>query len=217
MKNVMILGAPGSGKGTQGKLLAEHLKIPQVSTGELLRAAVKAKTALGTKAKGFMDKGLLVPDEIIFGLIQEILDSPPAKNGVLMDGFPRTVPQAEALDRMLPEKKQKLDHVIELTVDEPELIDRIAGRFSCPKCGTSYHDRFHRPKVDGVCDVCGSHDVVRRADDRPEAVKTRLEAYRQQTAPILPYYREKGTLRQVNGMADIDDVTRQIEAILDRP
>lgn len=213
--NIILLGPPGAGKGTQAKRLEERYRLVQLSTGDMLRAERNSGSELGRKVQAIMDAGKLVSDDIIIDLIAKRIDELGGK-GFILDGFPRTVPQAEALDRMLPEKKQKLDHVIELTVDEPALIDRIAGRFSCAKCGTSYHDRFHRPKVDGVCDVCGSHDFVRRADDRPEAVKTRLEAYRQQTAPILPYYRKKGILRQVGGMADIDDVSRQIEAILNR-
>ncbi len=213
--NIVLLGPPGAGKGTQAKRLEEKYGLVQLSTGDMLRAERYSGSELGRKVQAIMDAGKLVSDDIIIDLIAKRIDGLGGK-GFILDGFPRTVPQAEALDRMLPEKGQKLDHVIELTVDEPALIKRIAGRFSCAKCGASYHDRFHRTKVDGVCDVCGSRDFVRRADDRPEAVKTRLEAYRQQTAPILPYYRRKGILRQIDGMADIDDVTREIEAILDR-
>ena len=178
MKNVMILGAPGSGKGTQGKLLADHLNIPQVSTGELLRAAVKAKSPLGVKAKDFMDKGLLVPDEIIFGLIQEILDSPPARNGVLMDGFPRTVPQAEAVDRMLKAKGAKVDRVLVLEVEEQELINRLLGRAA--KEG--------------------------RSDDNLESIRQRLQVYHKQTAPLIAFYEKRGVVKKVAGSGGIDDI-----------
>ncbi len=186
----------------------------QLSTGDMLRAERKSGSVLGQKVQAIMDAGKLVSDDIIIELIAHRIDQPKGGKGFILDGFPRTVPQAEALDRMLQEKGLKLDAVIEMTVDERALIDRIAGRFSCAKCGASYHDRFHRSKVDGVCDVCGAKDFVRRADDNPEAVKTRLEAYRRQTAPILPYYRAKGVLKSVDGMAEIDEVGREIEAIL---
>src|SRR5215472_18068500 len=159
-----------------------------------------------------MDRGELVSDDTIIALIAQRIDQLKGAKGIILDGFPRTVTQAEALDRMLREKGLRLDRVIEMAVDEKALIERITGRFSCAKCGASYHDRFNRPKVEGVCDVCGSHDFVHRADDNAEAVKTRLEAYRQQTAPILPYYRKQKVLRSVDGMADIDEVTRAIEA-----
>jgi adenylate kinase len=168
---------------------------------------------LGRKVQAIMDSGQLVSDDIIIDLIADRIDRLASK-GFILDGFPRTVPQAEALDRMLVDKGQTLDRVIEMTVDEAALIERIAGRFSCAKCGASYHDHNHQPKVAGVCDICGAQDFVRRGDDNPEAVKTRLETYRRQTAPILPYYRKKGILRQIDGMADMDTVTRQIEAIL---
>ncbi len=212
--NIILLGPPGAGKGTQAKRLEEKYGLVQLSTGDMLRAERKSGSELGRKVQAIMDAGQLVSDDIIIALIAQRIDQLKGAKGFILDGFPRTVPQAEALDRMLKEKGLKLDHVIEMTVDEAALVDRIAGRFSCAKCGASYHDRFHRPKVEGVCDVCGSRDFVRRADDRPEAVKTRLEAYRQQTAPILPYYRAKGILRTVDGMAEIDEVGRQIETIL---
>jgi adenylate kinase len=212
--NIILLGPPGAGKGTQAKRLEEKRGVAQLSTGDMLRAERKSGSPLGRKVQAVMDAGQLVSDDIIIALIAQRIDQLKGGKGFILDGFPRTVPQAEALDRMLAEKGLKLDAVIEMAVDEPELVKRIAGRFSCAKCGASYHDSFHRPKVDGVCDVCGSTEFVHRADDRPEAVKIRLEAYRQQTAPILPYYRAKGVLRPVDGMADIDEVSRQIEAIL---
>lgn len=214
--NIILLGAPGAGKGTQAKRLEEKFGLAQLSTGDMLRAERKSGSALGRKVQAVMDAGKLVSDEIMIELIGQRIDRLKGGKGFILDGFPRTVPQAEALDRMLAEKGLKLDAVIEMTVDEAALIQRIAGRFSCATCGASYHDSFHRPKQDGVCDVCGGKEFVRRADDQPEAVKIRLEAYRQQTAPILPYYRAKGVLRSVDGMADIEEVGRQIEAILSR-
>jgi adenylate kinase len=213
--NVILLGPPGAGKGTQAKRLEEKYGLVQLSTGDMLRAERKSGSELGRRVQAIMDAGKLVSDDIIIALIATRIDDLRKEGrGFILDGFPRTVPQAEALDGMLREKGLKLDRVIEMTVDEMALIDRIAGRFSCGKCGASYHDRFHRPKKEGVCDVCGSQDFVRRADDKPETVKARLTAYREQTAPILPYYRAKGVLRTVDGMADIDEVSRQIEVIL---
>ena len=212
--NIILLGPPGAGKGTQAKRLEEIYGLVQLSTGDMLRAERKSGSALGQKVQAIMDSGKLVSDDIIVELIAQRLDQLKGGKGVILDGFPRTVPQAEALDRMLKEKGQKLDAVIEMAVDESALVERIAGRFSCAKCGASYHDTYNRPRAEGICDVCGSTEFVRRADDQPEAVKTRLVAYRQQTAPILPYYRGKGLLHTVDGMADIDEVTRQIEAIL---
>ncbi len=215
--NVILLGPPGAGKGTQAKRLEEKYGLTQLSTGDMLRAERKSGSELGRKVQAIMDAGKLVSDDLIIELIARRIDQLKGGKGFILDGFPRTVPQAEALDRMLAEKGLRLDAVIEMTVDEAALIDRIAGRFSCAKCGASYHDRFNRPKAEGVCDACGSREFVRRADDRPEAVKTRLEAYRRQTAPILPYYRGKGVLRTVDGMAEIDEVGRQIETILGDP
>ena len=212
--NLVLLGPPGAGKGTQAKRLEEKYGLIQLSTGDMLRAERNSGSPLGRKVQAIMDSGKLVSDDIIIELIGQRIDQLKGGKGFILDGFPRTVPQAKALDRMLREKGLRLDHVIQMTVDEPALIDRIAGRFSCAKCGASYHDSFHRPKLDGVCDVCGSKDFLRRADDNPEAVKTRLEAYHRQTAPILPYYRAKGVLRPVDGMADIDEVGRQIDAAL---
>lgn len=211
--NIVLLGPPGAGKGTQAKRLEEKYGLVQLSTGDMLRAERKSGSELGRKVQAIMDRGELVSDEIIVQLIAERIDELAGK-GFILDGFPRTVPQAKALDQMLREKGLKLDHVIEMTVDEPALIERIAGRFSCAKCGASYHDSFNRPKTAGECDVCGSTEFARRADDKPEAVKIRLDAYRRQTAPILPYYRAEGILRSVDGMADIDEVSRQIEAIM---
>ena len=211
--NILLLGPPGAGKGTQAKRLEERYGMVQLSTGDMLRAERAAGTALGKQAQAIMDAGKLVSDDIMIAMIKSRIGQLGGK-GFILDGFPRTVPQAEALDKMLGDNKIALDAVIEITVDETALVDRIAGRFSCQKCGASYHDRHNRPKQEGVCDICGSRDFVRRPDDNAETVKARLDAYRKQTAPILPYYRTKGLLRSVDGMAPIDTVTQQIENIL---
>jgi len=212
--NLILLGPPGAGKGTQAKRLQDSLGIVQLSTGDILRAAVTAGTEVGRKAKEIMDSGQLVSDEIMIRIISDRIDQPDCRKGFILDGFPRTTHQAEALDAMLKEKGLKLDYVIEMTVDEAALIERIVGRFSCARCGAGYHDKFHRPHVTGVCDVCGATEFKRRADDNSETVKARLVAYRAQTQPILPYYRAKGILTRVDGMAEIDTVTRQIQNVL---
>jgi adenylate kinase len=212
--NLILLGPPGAGKGTQAKRLEQTHGLVQLATGDMIRAAIASGSALGQQVKAVYDAGKLVPDDIMIAMIAERIARPEAANGFILDGFPRTVPQAEALDRMLKEQGRGLDHVILMEVDEAALVERIAGRFSCRQCGASYHERFNPPSASGTCDSCGSTDLVHRADDRPEAVATRLEAYRNQTAPILPYYRDRGILRTVDGMAEIDDVTRQIEAVL---
>ncbi len=211
--NLILFGPPAAGKGTQARRLVEGRGMVQLSTGDMLRAERAAGTPLGKQAQAIMDAGKLVSDDIMIALIRNRIGQLGGK-GFILDGFPRTVPQAEALDKMLTENNIALDQVIEITVDEPALIDRISGRFSCKKCGASYHDRHNRPKKEGVCDICGSHDFIRRADDNAETVKARLEAYRRQTAPILPYYQAKGVLRSVDGMAPIDSVTQEIETIL---
>ncbi|MFZ5792170.1 MAG: adenylate kinase [Pseudomonadota bacterium] len=214
--NLILLGPPGAGKGTQAKRLEAARGLVQLSTGDMLRAAVASGSALGQQAKKVMEAGQLMPDEIIIAMIAERIAEPDARKGFVLDGFPRTEAQAEALDKMLAGRGTRLDAVIELTVDEAVLIERISGRFSCAKCGAGYHDKYQRPKVEGVCDRCGSTEFVRRKDDNPETLKARLEAYRAQTAPIVPYYRRKGLLKQVDGMASPDEVTRQIETILER-
>ena len=212
--NIILLGPPGAGKGTQAKRLEERYGLVQLATGDMLRAERASGSDLGKKVQAIMDAGRLVSDDIMIDLIASRIGK--AGKGFILDGFPRTVPQAEALDAMLAQKGLKLDRVIEISVDEAALIDRLAGRFTCVKCGASYHDINNRPKHEGVCDVCGSKEFLRRADDKPEAVKTRFEAYRAQTAPILPYYRDKGILTQVDGMAHIDHVTRQISGVMDK-
>jgi len=212
--NLILLGPPGAGKGTQAKRLQQAHGLIQLATGDMVRAAIASGSELGKKIKEIYDAGRLVSDDIIIAMIAERIAAPDTARGFILDGFPRTVPQAEALDAMLAERGRALDHVILIEVDEPALIDRLSGRFSCSKCGALYHERNHPPKIDGECDNCGVTELVRRADDRPEALATRFAAYRNQTAPILPYYRARGILRSVDGMAPIDEVTRQIEAVL---
>jgi len=212
--NVVLLGPPGSGKGTQAKRIEQIHGITQLATGDMLRSATLSGGELGLRVKSIMDSGQLVPDDIIIDMIADRIDPPDCRNGFVLDGFPRTLAQARALDQMLAKRGRRLDHVIEFEVDEAALVDRLAGRFTCQQCGASYHERDNRPKVDGVCDVCGACEFICRADDRPETVKARLDVYHRQTAPILPYYRERDILRRVNGMAEIDSVTRAIEKIL---
>lgn len=212
--NIILLGPPGAGKGTQAQRLERERGMVQMSTGDMLRAAVKAGTPVGLKAKAVMEAGELVSDAIVSALIGERLDETAGK-GAIFDGFPRTSHQAEALEILLAQRGRKLDYVIELEVDEEALVERITGRFTCANCGASYHDRFKMPQVEGTCDVCGGHEFKRRPDDNEQTVRTRMAEYRAKTAPILPYYEDKGLVRRVDGMASVEDVAAQIDAILD--
>lgn len=211
---LILLGPPGAGKGTQAKRLFDRHHLIQLSTGDMLRAEVASGSALGAQAKQVMDAGQLMPDAIVISMIEKRIEQPDCKDGFVLDGFPRTEGQATALDSMLSKHNAKIDGVIELAVDEAALVERISGRYACAKCGAGYHDVFQKPKVAGVCDSCGGKDFTRRKDDNAETVKARLVAYRQQTAPILPYYKGKGLLHQVDGMADLDEVTKAIEQVL---
>ena len=212
--NLVLLGPPGGGKGTQAKRLMDKFGLVQLSTGDMLRAAVASGSEVGRKAKAVMDAGQLVSDEIVISIIDERLDQPDTKGGVIFDGFPRTVGQAEALDRLIVAKGRKLDHAIEIRVPDQLLIDRVTGRYTCAKCGAGYHEKFQKPKVEGTCDACGGHEFARRADDNAETVKKRLDAYHAQTAPLLPYYEDKRILSVVDGTLDIALVTKALEGIL---
>ena len=213
MLNIILLGPPGAGKGTQAARLQANRGMVQLSTGDMLREAVAAGTPIGLQAKAIMERGELVSDAIVSALIGERLDAA-AEQGAIFDGFPRTRAQADALDLLLTERGRRLDHVIELAVDEDALVKRITGRFSCARCGTGYHESFKPTQVPGVCDVCGSTEFVRRKDDNEQTVRTRMAEYRAKTEPILPYYGARGLVRRVDGMASVDEVAAQIDAIL---
>ena len=213
--NLVLLGPPGGGKGTQAKRLQDKYGLIQLSTGDMLRAAVAAGSDVGKKAKAVMDAGQLVSDDIVIAIIDERLDKPDMAKGAIFDGFPRTVAQAEALDAMMARKGKKLEFAIEIRVPDGFIVERITGRYTCAKCGAGYHDKFQLPKVAGTCDSCGGTEFARRPDDNVETVTKRLDAYHAQTAPLLPYYDQKGALKLVNGTLDIADVTKALEGILD--
>ncbi|MEM9030002.1 MAG: adenylate kinase [Pseudomonadota bacterium] len=212
--NLILLGPPGAGKGTQAKHITERHGLIQLSTGDMLRAAVAAETPIGLAAKQVMESGELVSDEIVVKIIEDRIAEPDCASGFVLDGFPRTLAQAAALDVLLTDKGRQLDAVIELKVDDAALVERISGRFTCVSCGMGFHDKFKLPKTPGVCDACGDTEFKRRADDNAETVQTRLMAYYRETSPLIGYYFAKGKLRSVDGMAKIDTVTNEINGIL---
>lgn len=212
--NIVLLGPPGAGKGTQGDILQARLGIPKLSTGDMLRAAVKEGSAIGKQVDAVMKAGRLVSDDIMINIIRERIAKPDCANGFILDGFPRTIIQAQDLDKTLMKMHKSLDIVIEIAVNDEALINRIAGRFACAKCGAGYHDEFKKPKAAGICDICGSREFSRRKDDNRETVTSRLAAYNLQTAPLLPYYEQQGILRTVDGMAEIDRVTTNIDKVV---
>ena len=212
--NLILMGPPGAGKGTQSQRIEKSHGIVQLSTGDMLREEVASGSDLGKEAKEVMESGGLVSDELIIAMISSRIDQDDCKKGFILDGFPRTTPQAEALDAMLTEKGLKIEHVIEMKVDDEAMVKRITGRFTCAVCGAGYHDEFQKPEKEGVCDQCGGTEFTRRADDNAETVRARLQAYHEQTAPILSYYKEKGAMKSVEGMATIDEVTEQLNAVL---
>lgn len=211
--NIMLFGAPGAGKGTQAKFLIEKYDIPQISTGDILRAAIKAGTEMGLEAKKFMDEGKLVPDSTIIGIIRDRLAEEDCKDGFILDGFPRTIPQAEALEELMKNMEISLDRVISLNVPDELIVGRITGRRVCPKCGASFHMEFNPPKVKGICDYCGDK-LVQRKDDTAETVVSRLDAYHTQTAPLFDFYTERGIMVEVDGTKEVSEVKEDIFKIL---
>ncbi len=212
--NLILLGPPGAGKGTQAQRMVDRYRIPQISTGDILRSAVKGSTPLGVKAKGFMDQGKLVPDEIVIGIIEERLKGKDCDAGFILDGFPRTIPQAEALEPILSKIGKKIDHVINIEVDSEELVRRLTGRRTCKNCGAMFHVLFQPPKKEGMCDRCGGA-LYQRADDNEEAIRTRLKEYEKQTSPLIQYYRGKKNLRSIQGVGGPDQIFEQIAHVLD--
>jgi len=207
--DVILLGPPGSGKGTQAQKMGERYHIPQISTGDILRGAVKERTPLGVEAQGYMDQGRLVPDEVVVGIVRERLMAPDCKGGFILDGFPRTLPQAEALDATLQEMKREIDHVISIEVENEELLRRLTGRRTCRNCGAMYHVIFNPPVKEGICDVCGG-ELYQRDDDQEDTIRARLKVYEEQTAPLIAYYKNKGLLRTIDGVGEIEEIFQAI-------
>lgn len=214
--NLILMGPPGAGKGTQAKRLEENLGIVQLSTGDMLRAEVASGSELGRQVKQVMDSGALCSDDLIIAMLSARIEKDDCGNGFILDGFPRTELQAEALDKMLKQKGMRIDHVIELTVDDGAIVNRITGRYTCANCGAGYHDEFRKPAKPGVCDKCAGREFIRRADDNAETVRARLKAYHDQTAPVIAYYRRRGVMDSVDGMASIDAVTATLGAVVSR-
>lgn len=214
--NIVLLGPPGAGKGTQARLLAESQGMIQLSTGDMLRAAVASGAGIGKRAKEIMDAGDLVPDEVVTGIVSERLDRPDVAGGVIFDGYPRTAAQAESLDRLVADKGMMIDAVIVMEVDDEILADRISGRFTCGNCGEGYHDADKKPTVEGVCDKCGSTEFKRRSDDTAEAVRARLEVYNADTAPLIVHYEAQGKIERIDGMARIDKIAAEMRAVFGR-
>jgi len=211
--NIILLGPPGAGKGTQAKMLIDEYQIPQISTGDILRAAVKEGTRLGKEAKSYMDKGELVPDSVVIGIVEERIQEPDCKKGYMLDGFPRTVPQAEALDDMLGKLSAQIDHVVSIEVANEELVKRLTGRRTCRECGAGYHVMFDPPKVEGICDKCGG-ELYQRDDDNEETVSSRLNVYESQTLPLIDYYKVKGKIRPIDGVGEIKEIFERITVVL---
>ncbi|MGO4994719.1 adenylate kinase [Jeotgalibaca porci] len=215
MKNLIITGLPGAGKGTQAERIIEKYEIPHISTGDMFRSAIKNETQLGLEAKSFMDKGELVPDEVTNGIVKERLQEEDTKNGFLLDGFPRTMDQADALDKIMTDLDRTIDAVINIDVNPEVLMSRLTGRIICRNCGATYHKVNHPPKVEGVCDKCGSTDLYQREDDKPETVENRIRINQEQSAPILEYYSNKGLLHTVDGEIGIENVFSEVQNIID--
>ena len=210
---IVMLGAPGAGKGTQAKMISEKYNVPHISTGDIFRANIKENTPLGQKAKEYMDKGLLVPDELVVDLVVDRLAQDDAKNGYVLDGFPRTIPQAEALTEALDKIGEKLDYAIDVEVPDDNIINRMSGRRACVACGGTYHIKFNPTKKEGICDACGG-ELILRDDDKPETVKQRLTVYHDQTQPLIDYYNRQGILKTVNGTRPLEEVFADIVTIL---
>lgn len=211
--NIILLGPPGAGKGTQAKMLVERYGIPQISTGDILRAAVKEGTKMGKEAKSYMDKGELVPDKVVIGIVEERIQQPDCDKGYMLDGFPRTVPQAEALDRMLNNLSSQIDHVVSIEVDNKELVKRLTGRRTCRDCGAGFHIMFDPPKQEGVCDKCGG-ELYQRDDDNVATVTSRLEVYEAQTLPLIDYYQAQDKVRSIDGVGEIKGIFGRITQVL---